>query len=100
MAFSPNTGGPAGVGWDGGQLYWNSEAGAADATLLIFDMEVVITGTTVSGAFGSQLNSGALTVWTHGISGDTISFVAVPEPSSALLVGLGGIGLLVRRRRA
>jgi len=31
--------------------------------------------------------------------GDTIQFTAVPEPSSTALLGLGGLALLMRRRR-
>jgi len=29
----------------------------------------------------------------------TLSFTAVPEPSSSALLGLGGVALLLRRRR-
>ena len=35
----------------------------------------------------------------NGASGVQINFVAVPEPDSAILIGLGGLALILRRRK-
>ena len=41
-----------------------------------------------------------VTLWTADSGGGSIRFTAIPEPSAALLLGVAGMGLLVRRRRA
>ena len=60
-------------------------------------------GTTVSTVFGSNLDSGPVVIWEDRISGDTVQIglapAAVPEPSSTALLGLGGLALMLRRRR-
>jgi hypothetical protein len=54
-----------------------------------------------------EMNADSFTstlAWTATDSGDIITYtigpVPVPEPSSALLVGLGGLALLARRKKA
>ena len=55
---------------------------------------------TVADAFGSNLNSGPVLLYTSNLGGtNTISVALVPEPSSAALLGLGGLALMLRRRR-
>jgi hypothetical protein len=49
--------------------------------------------------FGSALNSGLTPGSGSGYDIDNVSLVAVPEPSAALLGGLGLLALLRRRRR-
>ena len=59
---------------------------------------------TISNIFGSVLDSGPVVLWTANGSGDTISVAlapaaTVPEPSTTALLGLGGLALMLRRRR-
>ena len=61
---------------------------------------MTFTGLTVATAFGTNLDAGPVTIWTFGLTGDTISVSgAVPEPTSSVMVALGVAGLMVRRRR-
>lgn len=59
-------------------------------------------GTTINSIFSNSLNGGPVTVWTHDTTGDTIQVklaIPAPEPSSTALLGLGGLALMIRRRR-
>jgi hypothetical protein len=59
-------------------------------------------GTTLAGIGLSALTTTPTTVWTiteAGGSGDTIQFALVPEPSTTALLGLGGLALILRRRK-
>jgi len=54
---------------------------------------------TLAGIGLGSLTTAEEVVYTSA-GGDTISFVSkVPEPSSTLLLGLGGLGLILRRKR-
>lgn len=49
---------------------------------------------------GLTLSSAAATAgWEHRIQGDTVQVRLVPEPSSTALLGLGGLALILRRRK-
>ena len=57
-----------------------------------------------SDVFGGNLDSGPVAIWSTEGSNDFVfvalgQIVAVPEPSSTALFGLGGIALMLRRRR-
>ncbi|MFC4991546.1 PEP-CTERM sorting domain-containing protein [Rubritalea tangerina] len=100
-----------------------SDTGATNSlgTVLLADGNVEGTSTTPAGAWNNknwsnytasgQLATGTQSFQiTYGTSGgndayaDNLSFsvstsVAVPEPSSTLLLGLGGVAMILRRRR-
>lgn len=54
------------------------------------------TGLTTDGSGNLVFTSGG---GVPGISAGTVTAVAVPEPSSSALIGLGGIALILRRRK-
>jgi len=61
---------------------------------------MTFAGVTVATAFGTNLDAGAVTLWTHGTTGDTISVAkVVPEPSSMVMVSLSLAILMLRRRQ-
>jgi hypothetical protein len=60
------------------------------------------TGKTLADIGLDALTTTPTTVWTiteAGGSGDTIQFALVPEPSTTALLGLGGLALILRRRK-
>ena len=63
-------------------------------------------GATIAGfglfntAATSLTTNESVSLWTATTGTGSISFAAIPEPSAALLLGVAGMGLLVRRRRA
>lgn len=73
---------------------------------LTFDSAAVLNGGTWWAAYGSEHNftsdqlviTNTSTADYGGIS--AIRIEAIPEPSSAALIGLGGLALIMRRRRA
>jgi hypothetical protein len=99
-AFSNGIGG--GFGYLDTRFVWDSSLGA-DPDTVVVDRTFVQRFETVASAFGTNLDSGPVELWTHTSSGDTISiqaFVApVPEPSSSLLLVAGVAGLAFRRNR-
>ena len=104
--------GGTGDGTDGTDVVFNSNvinftdltAGSLDETtytLMTFDRETVFTGTCV---IGTGLGAYAGSYLTHtatveGTSGGSIVLTVVPEPATMALLGLGGIGMLIRRKR-
>jgi hypothetical protein len=57
-------------------------------------------GTTLAAIGLGSLTTTPVTVYrARGSSNDTFQFVTVPEPSAPALLGLGAIGLSIRRRR-
>ena len=96
------------IGYIGGTFYWDSALGAATlpagtdvssatASTITWngkDLDNIITG---------GLTTTPVTAWTlnGGAASDTITFVAapVPEPSTTALLGLGGLALILRRRK-
>ncbi|WP_435893886.1 PEP-CTERM sorting domain-containing protein [Oceaniferula spumae] len=54
----------------------------------------LLSGDTTSGTFGDSYD-----IEYASIAYDTAAFAPVPEPSSAALLGLGGIALILRRKR-
>jgi len=90
-------------GFSNDTLYWNYSGTPGTITPGSITPMTTITfvGLTTSTAFGSNLDAGPVVLWTHTESGDTISvgLASVPEPSSTALLGLGGLALMLRRRR-
>jgi len=68
---------------------WDGTGGTADATL-------AYTGTNWNSS--TRIQSGAETSWDNFKVSTTFAD-AVPEPSSAALLGLGGLALILRRRK-
>lgn len=83
-------------------LMWDDRFGITPGTLTPVTT-LVITGHTVASAFGSNLDAGPIVLWTHNLTGDTVNIAlassVAPEPSSTALLGLGGLALMLRRRR-
>ena len=59
----------------------------------------VFNDETIATMFGTNLDSGPVLLWTAATGGETVSIELVPEPSSAALLGLGGLALILRRRK-
>jgi hypothetical protein len=104
---------------DNGQMTWNfSGADAFDAATKYYYMmstsatEVTIadtssmvgsnfaldTGTSYTGGESVRANSGLDSGWDQHFEAN-FDTVAVPEPSSTALLGLGGLALILRRRK-
>lgn len=91
------------------EIYWSDAVVSAGTmtvpTQLSFDPNeqiMMVPFTTLAG-LGAANFSNTL-AWTATTTGDTIRYstgaAPIPEPASALLLGLAGTSLLVRRRRA
>jgi hypothetical protein len=115
VGFSPTIGGADG-------LFFNNDAGSltalstaqGDITTATQTFSMTITDTTWS----YSLNGATATTGTHtfdtsrsyrftahaqsnsGATFDNITISAIPEPSSTALLGLGGLALMLRRRRS
>ena len=57
--------------------------------------------TTIDALFGAGAIDTPVTIWAvnGGGAADIVQFVAVPEPSTTALLGLGGLALILRRRK-
>ena len=92
-----------GFGYSGSALYWDDSFGTSPG-IIAPTASWTFTGLTVATAFGTNLDSGPVIVWTHGTTNETISVglasaAAVPEPSTTGLLGLCGLGFAACRRR-
>jgi MYXO-CTERM domain-containing protein len=76
-------------------IFWGTST-ATYASPITYVRGIAQTGSTLPATFTS--NSPALTGTTNGYFGGTFKFDPVPEPSAALLGGLGLLALLRRRR--
>lgn len=72
---------------DGSQDVWHSESFSAFSST---SSELYVRLTLTDGLSGGQL----------GVDNISMDFTAVPEPSSMALLGLSGLGLLLRRKRS
>jgi len=80
---------------------WNTAGGTASAGLVRGNGESIIGSFTTGAAETTQLITATNTVGVDpGVSGFVLrEIVTVPEPSSTALLGLGGLALILRRRK-
>lgn len=79
-------------------LVWDAGLGV-DPVIVNMDYTTVYTNRTVASVFGTTLDGGLVTTWTHNLSGDTFQIQSVPEPSALVLSSISGLLMLARRRR-
>ena len=84
-----------------GNIFLDPSDYSGSATTITPVSSMTYFNVTVADLFATNLDNGPVVVWTAFVTGDTISFAlaAVPEPSSTALLGLGGLALMLRRRR-
>lgn len=89
----------AGANDDGYHTFEMRKSSATTADLY-FDGSDVGDLNTIGGAGGEQIRLGGGNSSNEGgINVSQINFTVVPEPSSAALIGLGGLALILRRRK-
>jgi hypothetical protein len=93
-----------GIGASGSGFTFNIKANSTDMTTITGSGEdFAIDYSGVAQAFKDNFESGLLTGFsnseTEGSTFGTLNIVAVPEPSAALLLGVGVLGFVTRRRR-
>ena len=74
--------------WQEGEYLFFSLRGGDDTT-------IPYTSSTLNGYIFGNSSGG----WTEGSTDALLTITAVPEPTSAALIGLGGLALLLRRQR-
>jgi hypothetical protein len=98
------TGGDTGASWGAftGGSQGNFGAGTAGTALDLFRSLGTLTGASPSGTLRVGSYEGTFHINDQGVVGYSVAptFAAIPEPSRALLLGLGATGLLFRRRRS
>ena len=98
----PSNGTGTSFGFQGGRLFWDDTFGATPGVISP-NRAWTFSGLTVATAFGANLDSGPVVLWTHGTTSETISVglatAAVPEPSSLATLCLGTLGFVAYRRR-
>ncbi len=85
-----------------GDLFYDAGVYTGSATTVsISNTFMTVLGVNINDLFGSALDNGPLVIWESVVTGDSIQIglAAVPEPSSTALLGLGGLALMLRRRR-
>ncbi|MFC7336479.1 PEP-CTERM sorting domain-containing protein [Haloferula chungangensis] len=113
--YAITVGGPAAYGVGGATSDPTISTGTPVMLNLVVDRLVVPAGYVSNASLSATTTYSNLTlqnlgatpgsyVWTISADGgtttDTVTLNVIPEPSSALLAGLGGLALLRRRRRA
>lgn len=105
-------GGDSVFGFVGDSLYWDDRhvgagMGQSGMGVTLFTVDPIIDSFVIPNASLSDINADAtniaegFTLWTANAGGDTFNFsrtAPVPEPSAALLCGLGALGLIRRCR--
>lgn len=84
----------------GGSIEGNFGSGVAGTALDLYRILNTNTGASPTGTVGTGSWEGTFTINNSGVVGFAVNASVVPEPSRALLAGLGLSGIFFRRRRA
>ncbi|MFC4992248.1 PEP-CTERM sorting domain-containing protein [Rubritalea tangerina] len=74
----------------------------ANTSIVMSDSNETLSAHSFAGAFsidGIGLNAYHASTTTNGVDNLSVDLVAVPEPSVSALLGLGGLALIIRRRK-
>lgn len=99
-----DAGAPAGLN-NGGDQQWGGDVTGSNASFTVSSDVIagLANGTYTVDVFSSITTNGVNAAGTinndNGGSNYTATFTVVPEPSSAALLGLGGLALILRRRK-
>ena len=99
---APTQGSGSGFGFEGSSLIWDDAFGDSPG-MITPTRSWIFSGLTIATAFGTNLDSGPVLLWTHKATGDTVSvaranMATVPEPSMTG-IGLCCLCCTTRRRR-
>ncbi|GAA5497041.1 hypothetical protein Rhal01_03229 [Rubritalea halochordaticola] len=87
------------VGTETGNLSFSSGTATAPGVTSDSTTTYIVQAGDVGKTLGVQLQSSGTSGGGANFGVDSVTFTAIPEPSSTALVGLAGLGFILRRRR-